>query len=253
MSQTKLDINNIMGKPSLFPMLFFPKMFLKLNIIKYCVLDCAAKLQSGANVSGIYSDIDPDVQGPMNVSCDMITDGGGWTVIQRRVNGSVDFALDWASYKQGFGTLSDEFWLGNDNIHRLTAAGNTVLRVELEDWNNNSRYAEYGVFKVDDESNKYRLTVGSYSGTAGDSFTGYSGRFNHNGMYFSTKDSDNDIQGINCAVSFPGGWWFGGCLACNLNGLYLGNVRNQQGIHWAKWDTSLSFKRAEMKIRPSVR
>ena len=101
----------------------------------------------------------------------MTTDGGGWTVFQRRLDGSVDFYLDWASYKNGFGNLTGEFWLGNDNLHRLTAADDVMLRVDLEDFDNNTRYAEYTIFKVADESDKYRLMIGEYSGTAGDSMT----------------------------------------------------------------------------------
>ena len=105
----------------------------------------------------------------MQVLCDMITDGGGWTVFQRRLNGSVDFYRDWSSYKKGFGYLNGEFWLGNDNLHRLTAAGNVTLRVDLEDFEGNFAYAEYTTFKVADEADKYRLLIGGYSGTAGDS------------------------------------------------------------------------------------
>ena len=105
----------------------------------------------------------------MQVLCDMITDGGGWTVFQRRLDGSVDFYRDWSSYKKGFGVLNGEFWLGNDNLHRLTAAGNVTLRVDLEDFEGNIRYAEYTTFKVADEADKYRLLIGGYSGTAGDS------------------------------------------------------------------------------------
>ena len=105
----------------------------------------------------------------MQVLCDMITDGGGWTVFQRRLDGSVDFYRDWSSYKEGFGDLNGEFWLGNDNLHRLTAAGDVTLRVDLEDFEGNIRYAEYTTFKVADEADKYRLLIGGYSGTAGDS------------------------------------------------------------------------------------
>lgn len=115
--------------------------------------------------------ITPDVGDPMQVSCDMKTDGGGWTVFQRRLDGSVDFFLGWADYKHGFGNLSGEFWLGNDNLHRLTAAGNVELRVDLEDFDGNSKYAKYTTFKVADEGDKYRLLIGGYSGTAGDSMT----------------------------------------------------------------------------------
>ena len=104
----------------------------------------------------------------MQVLCDMTTNGGGWTVFQRRLNGSVDFYRDWSSYKNGFGDLKGEFWLGNDNLHRLTAAGNVSLRVDLEDFEGNITYAEYATFKVADQTDKYRIVIGGYSGTAGD-------------------------------------------------------------------------------------
>ena len=104
----------------------------------------------------------------MQVLCDMTTNGGGWTVFQRRFNGSVDFYRDWSSYKNGFGDLHGEFWLGNDNLHRLTAAGNVSLRVDLEDFEGNITYAEYATFKVADQTDKYRILIGGYSGTAGD-------------------------------------------------------------------------------------
>ena len=98
----------------------------------------------------------------------MTTDRGGWTVFQRRLDGSVDFYLDWASYKNGFGNLTGEFWFGNDNLHLLTAADDVILRVDLEEFDGDIRYAEYTTFKVADESDKYRLLIGGYSGTAGD-------------------------------------------------------------------------------------
>ena len=98
----------------------------------------------------------------------MKTDGGGWTTFQRRMDGSVDFFLDWASYKKGFGNLRGEFWLGNDYLHRLTASANMVVRFDMEDYEDDRRYAEYTTFAVADESDDYRLTVGGYRGTAGD-------------------------------------------------------------------------------------
>ena len=107
----------------------------------------------------------------MQVLCDMVTDGGGWTVFQRRLDGSVDFFLGWESYKNGFGYPCGEFWLGNDNLHRLTAADDMTLRVDLEDFEDEIRYAEYSTFKVADEGDKYRVLIGGYSGTAGDSFS----------------------------------------------------------------------------------
>ena len=99
----------------------------------------------------------------------MTTEGGGWTVFQKRLDGSVNFYRGWESYKNGFGSLSGEFWLGNDNIHRLADSDDVMLRVDLEDFEGNIAYAEYTTFKVADEADKYRLLIGGYKGTAGDS------------------------------------------------------------------------------------
>ena len=117
--------------------------------------------------------INPDGGKPIQVFCDMTTDGGGWTVFQKRLDGSVDFYLKWESYKNGFGDLSGEFWLGNDNLHRLTAADDVMLRVDPEDFEGNITYAEYTNFNVLDEADKYRLFVEGYMGTTGDSMTVY--------------------------------------------------------------------------------
>ena len=104
----------------------------------------------------------------------MTTEGGGWTVFQRRLDGSVDFQLDWEFYKNGFGDLSGEFWLGNSNLHRLTAKTDVLLRIDLEDFDGNIPYAEYSTFKVANEGDKCRIFLGGYNGTAGDSMAGTS-------------------------------------------------------------------------------
>ena len=101
----------------------------------------------------------------------MTTDGEGWTVFQRRLDGSVDFYLGWESYKNGFGELNGEFWLGNDNLHRLTAADDVILRVKWEDFEGQKVYAEYTSFKVADAADKYKLLIARYSGTAGNSMS----------------------------------------------------------------------------------
>ena len=124
---------------------------------------CADLYKKGATKDGIYT-INPDRQGEFKVRCDMTTSGGGWTLFQRRIDGSVDFYLDWKNYTEGFGNLSGDFWLGLDKIHRLTKSDQNVLRVDMEDFENETRYAEYTTFAVASETDNYRLTVGGYSG-----------------------------------------------------------------------------------------
>jgi len=175
----------------------------------------------------------------------MRTDGGGWTVFQRRQDGSVDFYQGWNDYKAGFGQLSAEFWLGNDKIHRLTTSRPSSLRVELEDWNGVKVYAKYGKFNIGDEQAQYRLEVGSYSGTAGDSLA------YHNNMAFTTKDRHNDRDSNNCAVRYTSAWWYNSCHYSNLNGQYLGDKRDYRGARWSHFRGTLSLKFTEMKLRPS--
>ena len=173
----------------------------------------------------------------------METDGGGWTVFQRRKDGSVDFFLNWTDYEEGFGDLNGEFWLGLSKIHRLTQDGTDyTLRVDLEDFENEIRYAKYSTFNIGDTTTDYTITVGGYSGDAGDSLV------YHNGMKFSTKDRDNDISVINCAVPISGAWWYRDCYYSNLNGLYL-NGYNLNGVNWYHFRGYISLKFTEMKFQ----
>ncbi|XP_022809164.1 ficolin-2-like [Stylophora pistillata] len=210
-------------------------------------LSCQHLLKDGVTSSGVYT-INPDGGKPIQVLCDMATDGGGWTIFQRRLDGSVDFDRDWKTYKDGFGNPIGEFWLGNDNLHRLTATNDVMLRVDLEDFEGNITYAKYATFNVTDEAENYTLTLGGYTGEAGDSFT------SHSDNQFSTKDRDNDQSPFyHCARDDQkGGWWFDNpqCVQCNLNGLY--NVTSgQTGVIWKDFrGLYYSLKRSEMKIKP---
>ncbi|XP_077865300.1 ryncolin-1-like [Saccoglossus kowalevskii] len=207
--------------------------------------------QNGYSLSGVYS-LRPDDDGVrFRVYCDMDTDGGGWTVIQRRENCRLDFYQDWQDYKDGFGIPGSEHWLGNDKIYRLTNQGPQYeLRFDLEDFEGETRYAKYDNFAISDEFTKYRLTVGAYSGTAGDSVS------EHAGLYFSTRDRDNDVATAgNCAVIYKGAWWYGACHSSNLNGLYHGGQTDQYatGVVWNPWrGYNYSLKHVEMKIRPII-
>ena len=180
------------------------------------------------------------------VYCDMETDGGGWAVFQRRQDGSVDFYRYWTDYQNGFGNLTGEFWLGLSKIHRLTKEGSNTLRVDLEDFDNNTVYAKFSTFNIGDNSTEYILTVGGYSGTAGDSM------YLHDGMRFSTRDDDNDLgPTYSCAIGHTGAWWYRGCYVSNLNGRYFQTaVNNDDGITWYEYKQNfVVLKFTEMKTR----
>ena len=119
---------------------------------------------AGQKESGIYT-ISPDGQQEFDVYCDPRTQGGRWTVFQKRFDGTVDFFEDWKSYTDGFGNLENEFWLGFNKIYRLTSGIRNVLRIDLGDFNNASSYAEYDSFKVLDEDHRYELQLGNFTGT----------------------------------------------------------------------------------------
>jgi len=188
---------------------------------------------------------------PFRVLCDMDTDGGGWTVIQRRgdYNQKSNFFVTWSSYKRGFGDLARDFWLGNEKIHLLTNQDEYRLHIDMEDFNDQTRFVDYEWFFITNEQTKYTLNLGRYmtSSTGGDSLS-----YNR-GMRFTTRDQDNDqSMSSQCAENYKSGWWHAGCTLANLNGLYLrGNDLTATGIFWNNWlGAKYSLKTCSMKVRP---
>ncbi|XP_052670761.1 tenascin isoform X2 [Harpia harpyja] len=207
--------------------------------------DCSQALLNGETTSGLYTVyLNGDKAQPLQVFCDMSEDGGGWIVFLRRQNGKEDFYKNWKTYVAGFGDLKDEFWIGLENLHKITSQGQYELRVDLRD-KGETAYAVYDRFSVGDAKSRYRLRVDGYSGTAGDSMT------YHNGRSFSTFDKDNDSAITNCALSYKGAFWYKNCHRVNLMGRY-GDNSHSQGVNWFHWkghEYSIQF--AEMKLRPS--
>lgn len=184
----------------------------------------------------------------MTVYCDQMRQGGGWTVIQKRINGTIDFYRTWNEYKLGFGALEGEFWLGNENIHLLTSSSPMELLIEMETFGGKYFYAQYSTLNVRNEAAKYTLDISGYAGTAGDSLTTL-----HNGAPFSTKDQNNDVTGHNCPELFNSAWWFKHCKDADLNGKYVAQESGTtyRGIKWeALLGMNKNLKSVEMKIRP---
>ncbi|XP_078656464.1 uncharacterized protein LOC144902765 [Branchiostoma floridae x Branchiostoma belcheri] len=222
---------------------------------------CTDIFALGIRYSGVYNVSHPQL---FQTYCDMDTDGGGWTVIQRRQDGSVPFDKTWTEYEQGFGNPSGEYWLGLANIHSLTTQKQNELYVYLEDWETNSRFAQYSTFSVGNVSSKYTATIDGYSrdSSVTDSLDPSTIRHSINNRQFSTTDQDNDPRADNCAVKYgQGGWWYTeSCGLALLNGQYLtgcslpapGTCQSADGIVWHTWlGYYYSLKKAVMMIRPA--
>ena len=216
--------------------------------------DCLEYYQDGYHVNGIYK-IHMNKLKTIQVYCDQKSDGGGWTVFQRRFNGDLNFYQPWRTYKIGFGSLQKDFWLGNDNIHILTLQSaypsGAEMRIDLRDWNETVLYAKYDSFLLSNEDSNYTLHVQGYTGNCGDSLT------YHNGMKFSTYDRDNDVDFRSCSKVFRGAWWYKSCHYSNLNGEYRWKDEDQPDfarcIVWYTYKGyEHSLKSVEIKVRRKV-
>ncbi|XP_063791234.1 microfibril-associated glycoprotein 4-like [Pseudophryne corroboree] len=214
--------------------------------------DCEDVFDLGGEVSGVYVIYPAGSHSAVPVYCDMTSDDEKWTVIQKRFNGTLSFFRGWVDYKSGFGRADGEYWFGLHNIYQLTLRKKYELRVELGDFDNNKTYAKYADFSlspkaINPEEDGYTLYVEGFSdGGAGDALS------YHNGMKFSTYDSDRDHFPQNCASLLAGGFWYRGCHLANLNGPYLGGAHLSYGagVIWTQWrGPYYSLKTTEMKIR----
>ncbi|XP_034943222.1 fibrinogen alpha chain isoform X2 [Chelonus insularis] len=216
---------------------------------------CVDLFNAGMRESGVYYlQIRGTTYWFLKVYCEQEIAEGGWTVIQRRDDFGdprENFNRDWADYKNGFGDPAREFWLGNENIYMLTNNEDYSLRVELEDFEGNKRYAQYSHFKIYSEGEYYKLEIDGYEGNAGDSLN--DPWYGSNNSPFSTYNRDNDRSSLNCASMLKGGWWWKSC-GRGLNGLYLNDPQDltaRQGIVWFRWrGWDYTLKKAIMMIKP---
>ncbi|KAK6627417.1 hypothetical protein RUM44_009894 [Polyplax serrata] len=244
---------SVKNKPSLSNTTFTTDAVATIKDIKG--FSCSDILNAGMRESGVYYlQIRGTTYWFLKVYCEQGIEDGGWTVIQRRDDFGEpreNFNRDWNDYKNGFGDPAKEFWLGNENIYMLTNNEDYVLRIELEDFEGNKRYAQYSHFKIYSEAEYYKLEIDGYEGNAGDSLN--DPWYGSNNSPFSTYNRDNDRSSLNCASMLKGGWWWKSC-GRGLNGLYLSDPQDiaaRQGIVWFRWrGWDYTLKRASMMIRP---
>ena len=133
------------------------------------------------NITNFCGDCDLTAEG----YCDANVDGGGWLVVQRRQDGSVDFNRGWVEYEEGFGSLNGELWYDLRPLHCLTNQGQWRLRIDFTFTNGTKSYLSYNSFLVGSPISQYQLSISGFTGiTSEDPFYKYP----INGMKFTTKD-----------------------------------------------------------------
>ncbi|XP_058446720.1 ficolin-1-like isoform X2 [Malaya genurostris] len=187
-----------------------------------------------AQLSGIYI---LEYNGKkIDVYCDTDYEAGDWIVMQRRMLGVVDFYRNWTDYKEGFGYLGGEFWLGNEKIYQLTKDQPREVHFILTDWDDRTAVAKYSSFQIGSEEQKYVMrSVGIYRGSAGDSFS--------ENLYskFSAMDQDNDSSSTrHCAIVYHGAWWYRECHHSNLNGKYVKGTVSEYATSMC-WHTFMGY------------
>lgn len=212
--------------------------------------DCKEHHSKGQRVSGLYL-INYNQEGNHHIAhvfCDQTTDGGGWTIFQRRLDGSENFFRNWTEYKIGFGQPHREHWLGNSEIFRLTRHAffkGSELRIDMQVKGRSNRiWAKYSSFDVNGEHTGYVIHVSGFTGSTSDVSDQMS---YHNNMKFSTYDVDNDRNRGSCSLRFYGAWWYNKCHTANLNGQYNELRRWNWQFSFSWYPHLLQF--SEMKVR----
>ena len=161
----------------------------------------------------------------------MVAGGGGWMAFQRRFDGSVDFHTKlWNDYKNGFGNVEGEYWLGNGILHEITSAGTYDLFVVVKSFKGVTRRKQFKGFTIGSEETKYVFRYNSVD----PGFSNFDLFLINRNMKFTTADQDNDNYPTNCAALYHGGWWFDQCHHDHMNGLYSQTEAcpRGEGLHW---------------------
>ena len=228
--------------------------------------NCKDIYDYGMSDSGLYDiSLGGNDKRLCTVFCDMSLNGGGWIVIQRRVNDSISFNRNWTDYRDGFGKLNGgNFWLGLQNIHEITSLEAYELYIGMERYHPTQPVqaaSAYSYFSVGDEMSNYALSISGFydpdpNCKGGDSLTATEPT-NHNGQAFSTPDRDNDQDGDgHCAERFCSGWWYHDCHDSHLNGKWyeegqLADINVPDGIIWESFSgDKQSLITVVMAIRP---
>ncbi len=205
-----------------------------------------SNLNSRAQIfrDGVYILNIPGSNATVSVYCDMLNSGGNWTIFQRRIHGNLHFNRTWEEYAIGFGSVTSDFWLGNENLHLLTSGQeNFILRIDTWDIFGDYRFIDYDSFQVGSRSDQFPLRIGDrIGGNLTDSMS------YHSGIKFSAADLDRDGSSTHCAKYYGAGWWFSHCHKANLNGnFHIGMVWFDNST--AEW---IHLQQTEMKLRPIV-
>ena len=160
-----------------------------------------------------------------------------WIVFLYRFDGSVAFNGTWTDFRDGFGDLTGEYWLGLEKLSQITNSAQYKARFEFKSIQNNSWFSsEYASFQIDPESNLYTVHLSGFTGDAGDQFSSQNINGTQNGMSFSTWDSDNDKGPQNCCETMlNGGWWYNKCGSHSMTAPF-GSIR-----FYNRWLTDLGL------------
>lgn len=213
-----------------------------LSLVAHLPIDCADLQIKGERESGVYTIYPYQTEEvAIDVQCDFDSNGGSWTVFFSRMpqDEPEDFNLPWNKFKEGFGKPATEYWMGNDFLHGLTSYRPSSLRIDAQNFTGYRRWAEWTTFYIDNEENKYQLTLEQYhrNSTLGDSFSANSK------SYFTTFDQDNDSSRghTNCALGTRyfkvghGAWWYKSCGNLRPTAPLM-NTSNWESACWADWD-----------------
>ncbi|XP_045625344.1 tenascin-N [Procambarus clarkii] len=221
--------------------------------------ECREAMKEGGSRTGV-TQIQPAYDMPLKrVWCEQSVEGGGWTVMlrRRRQDPQLDFRRSWDTYARGFGDPDGEYWIGLETLYRLTKGNPYSLRVHMtwEDEEATSLYHFFSVGPSRSNDHGYELSVGGYN----ESSTGGDAMEYHNGMDFTTYDSDNDgATGGSCSEwSGGGGWWFNFCYYSNPTGIYPPaglpeSTKVDHLLEWRKWQGYYTYLSSlTMMIRPN--